>query len=109
MLYLLKTLIAAIVIVLTTELSKRSTSLAALLLALPIVSVISFIWIYCETKDKTKIAELSAETFWYVIPSLPMFLLFSWLLRHDVNFFIALLTCCALTAALFGVVRYFQT
>jgi hypothetical protein len=38
-----------------------------------------------------------------------MFLLFSWLLRHDVNFFIALLACCALTAALFGVVRYFQT
>jgi len=109
MLYLLKTLIAAIVIVLTTELSKRSTSLAALLLALPIVSVTSFIWIYCETQDKTKIAELSAETFWYVIPSLPMFLLFSWLLRHNVNFFIALLACCVLTAALFGVVRYFQT
>ena len=109
MLYLLKTLIAAIVIVLTTELSKRSTSLAALLLALPIVSVTSFIWIYFETKDKTKIAELSSETFWYVIPSLPMFLLFSWLLRHDVNFFIALLACCTLTAALFGMVRYFQT
>jgi uncharacterized membrane protein (GlpM family) len=109
MLYLLKTLIAAIVIVLTTELSKRSTSLAALLLALPIVSVTSFIWIYYETQDKSKIAELSSETFWYVIPSLPMFLLFSWLLRHDVNFFIALLSCCALTAALFGVVRYFQT
>jgi hypothetical protein len=54
MLYLLKTLIAAIVIVLTTELSKRSTSLAALLLALPIVSVTSFIWIYVETQDKTK-------------------------------------------------------
>ncbi len=109
MLYLLKTLIAAIVIVLTTELSKRNTSLAALLLALPIVSVTSFIWIYYETQDKSKIAELSAETFWYVIPSLPMFLLFSWLLRHDVNFFIALLSCCALTAALFGVVRHFQT
>ena len=77
MLYLLKTLIAAIVIVLTTELSKRSSSLAALLLALPIVSVTSFIWIYYETQDKIKIAELSSQTFWYVIPSLPMFLLFS--------------------------------
>lgn len=109
MLYLLKTLIAAIVIILTNELSKRSTSLAALLLALPIVSVTSFIWIYVETQDKTKIAELSSQTFWYVIPSLPMFLLFSWLLRHNVNFIIALLACCALTAALFGVVRYFQT
>jgi uncharacterized membrane protein (GlpM family) len=109
MLYLLKTLIAAIVIVLTTELSKRSTSLAALLLALPIVSVTSFIWIYYETQDKSKIAELSAETFWYVIPSLPMFLLFSWLLRHNVNFFVSLLASCALTATLFGVVRYFQS
>jgi hypothetical protein len=109
MLYLLKTLIAAIVIILTTEHSKRSSSLDALLLALPIISVTSFIWIYYETQDKTKIAELSSQTFWYVIPSLPMFLLFSWLLRHDVNFFIALLACCALTAAIFGVVRYFQT
>lgn len=109
MLYLLKTLIAAIVIVLTTELSKRSTSLAALLLALPIVSVTSFIWIWLETKDSNKIADLSSETFWYVIPSLPMFLLFSWLLRHNVNFFVALLACCGLTAAIFGAVRYFQT
>lgn len=109
MLYLLKTLIAAVVIVLTTELSKRSTSMAALLLALPIVSVTSFIWIWLETKDTNKIADLSSETFWYVIPSLPMFLLFSWLLRQNVNFMLALAACCVLTAALFGVVRYFQS
>lgn len=108
MLYLLKTLIAAVVIVITTELSKRSTALAALLLALPIVSVTSFIWIWLETQDKTKIAELSAQTFWYVIPSLPMFLLFSWLLTHNVNFYVSLLISCILTAILFAVVRYFQ-
>jgi hypothetical protein len=109
MLYLLKTLIAAIIIVLATELSKRSTSMAAFLLALPIVSITTFIWIWIETQDKNKIADLSSMTFWYVIPSLPMFLLFSWLLRHNVNFFVSLLACCVLTAGLFGAIKYFQS
>ncbi len=109
MLYLLKTLIAASIIVLATELSKRSSAMAALLLALPIVSITTFIWIWIETQDKNKIADLSSMTFWYVIPSLPMFLVFSWLLRHNVHFIVALLASCALTAALFGAVRYFQS
>ncbi len=69
MLYLLKTLIAASIIVIATELSKRSSAMAALLLALPIVSITTFIWIWIETQDKNKIADLSSMTFWYVIPS----------------------------------------
>ena len=108
MLYLLKTLIAASIIVLATELSKRSATMAAFLLALPIVSITTFIWIWIETQDKNKIADISSMTFWYVIPSLPMFLVFSWLLRHNVNFIIALLASCVLTAVLFSAVKYFQ-
>lgn len=109
MLYLLKTLIAASIIVLATELSKRSATMAAFLLALPIVSITTFIWIWVETQDKNKIADLSSMTFWYVIPSLPMFLVFSWLLRHNVNFIIALLASCVFTAVLFSAVKYFQS
>ena len=106
MLYLVKTLIAALVIVAVGEISKRSSALAAFLLALPIVSITAFVWIYIESKDKIKIADISHETFWYVIPTLPMFLLLSWMLKNDYNFYLSLAICCVLTAMLFAVTQY---
>lgn len=105
MFYAIKIAISALIIVLVGEASKRSSTLAALLLALPIVSVISCVWLYAETSDKVKIADLSYETFWFVLPTLPMFLLLSYLLRRDFNFYLALAICAVLTAVLFGVTQ----
>jgi O-antigen ligase len=107
MIYILKTLIAALVIVAATEISKRSSTMAALILALPIVSITAFVWVYMETKDKIKISEISEETFWYVIPTLPMFLLLAWMLRNNYNFYSSLIICSALTSGLFTVVQYY--
>lgn len=106
MFFAFKTIISALVIVFVGELSKRSSALAALLLALPLVSVIAFCWQYIETRDTLKIAEISSETFWYVLPTLPMFLLLSYLLKHEVNFYIAMLLCCLVTAALFAATQF---
>ena len=106
MLIIVKTIVAALVIVGVGEISKRSSTLSALLLALPIVSVTALILIYVESKDKVKIAEISYETFWYVIPSLPMFLLLSWLMRNEYNFYWSLFLCCILAAALFAITQY---
>jgi hypothetical protein len=109
MLYLFKTLLAALVIVAAVEISKRSSSLAAFLLAVPIVSITAFVWIYIESKDKIKIADMSQETFWYVIPSLPMFLIMGWMLRNDYNFYLSLFACCVLTAGLFAITQHLMT
>jgi len=97
------------IIVTVGEISKRSSTLAAFLLALPIVSIITFIWMYVESKDGLKVATISQETFWYVIPTLPMFLLLGWMLRNDYNFYFSLLLCCVLTAGLFAITQYFLT
>jgi len=109
MLYLVKTIIATFVIVAVGELCKRSSALAAFLLALPIISITAFVWIYQESKDKIKIADISLETFWYVIPTLPMFLLLSWMLRNNYNFYFSLIVCCVMTAGLFAVTQYLLT
>lgn len=101
----IKTLISALIIVLVGEASKRSSTLAALLLALPIVSVMSFVWLYVQTQDTVKIADLSYETFWFVLPTLPMFLLLSYLLRRDLSFPVALGICTVVTAALFALTQ----
>jgi hypothetical protein len=109
MIYVIKTLIAALIIVAVSEISKRSSALAAFVLALPITSIVAFVWVYLESKDKVKIADISQETFWYVIPTLPMFLLFSWLLKNDYNFFLSLTICCFITAVLFAITQYCLT
>jgi hypothetical protein len=106
MLYAIKTILSALIILIATELSKRSSSLAAFILALPLVSVITLCWIYIESKDITKVAAISHETFWYVLPTLPMFLLIPLLLRNVINFYVALIAACVVTAALMSLTQY---
>ena len=106
MIYAIKILISAFIIVAVNELSKRSTALAAMLLALPIVSVIAFTWEWTENADAEHIARMSTETFWFVLPTLPMFLLLSWLLRQGHNFFVAMAICSVMTALLFAATQY---
>ena len=103
---LVKTLISAIIITLVSEVAKRSPAFAALIASLPLVSVLGMIWIYQETNDIPRIAAHSEATFWFVLPSLPMFLVLPLMLRHGMGFYAALALNCAMTALLyFAMVR----
>jgi hypothetical protein len=84
--YCIKLAISALIITVVTEVAKRSGYVGGLIKSLPLISIISFVLLYLETKDQTKVASLSEGTFWFVLPTLPAFLLFPWLLRHDVAF-----------------------
>jgi F0F1-type ATP synthase assembly protein I len=77
---ILKYLITAGVVVLVSEFAKRSDKLGGLIAALPIVTVLTLIWLYVEQQPASKIANHAYYTFWYVLPTLPMFLLFPYLL-----------------------------
>ncbi len=109
MLYLLKILISALVITGASELARRSTGLAALLLALPIVSLLTFTWVWIEQRDPQQIARLSIETFWYVLPTLPLFIVLGWMLRQGFGFAVSLAAGCAVGAALLGVTQWLMS
>jgi hypothetical protein len=79
-LYLIKVVLSALMIVAITEATKRMGFWGALLAALPLLSLISMLWIYWETKDTQKIAAFSLQVFWFVIPSLSLFVTLPWLL-----------------------------
>jgi hypothetical protein len=98
---LVKTLLSAIIITMVSEVAKRSPAFAALIAALPLVSVLGMVWIYNETNDIPRIAAHSEATFWFVLPSLPMFLVLPVMLRHGVGFYVALALNCVLTALLY--------
>lgn len=96
-----KYLLTAAIVVLVSELAKRSDRLGGLVAALPLVTVLALIWLYLEQQPTQKIANHAWYTFWYVLPTLPMFLLFPALLQR-LGFWLALLACVLITVACFG-------
>ena len=74
--------ITAGLVVLISEIAKRSDKLGGLIAALPLVTVLTLIWLFMENQSTEKIANHAWYTFWYVVPTLPMFLLFPWLLKR---------------------------
>ncbi|MEQ3763385.1 MAG: DUF3147 family protein, partial [Alcanivorax sp.] len=72
--------VTAGLIVLISEVAKRSDKLGALIAALPMVTILAMIWLYVEKQPDAKIANHAWYTFWYVVPTLPMFLIFPTLL-----------------------------
>ena len=90
--FFINTLLAALVIAGVTELSRRFSFLAALLVSLPLSSVIALSFVYIESKDVAKVSSLSLEIFWLVLPSLLFFLVLPFLLKQGWNFWLALAT-----------------
>ncbi len=106
---LVKVLLTAVIILFATKLQLLSDKLSALLIALPLTSLLAMIWMHHdssieETSSRIdKIAGHAYYTFWFVLPTLPMFLLLPWMLRRGWGFYSSLATNCILTAALFWI------
>lgn len=88
--YLLKLFLSAGIIVAVSEVAKVNTALGALIKSLPLVSLLAILWIYLETRDTQRIAELSLSTFWLVLPTLPMFVVLWACLNAGWNFYAGL-------------------
>jgi hypothetical protein len=99
--YLIKVAISATMVVAVSEVSKRFTTLGALLASLPLVSLLAMIWLYVDTRDEAKVAELASEIFWLVLPSLALFLVLPTLLRMGKTFWVSLAVSCTITAVLY--------
>ena len=103
---ILKYLITAFIIVLVSEIAKRSDKVGALISSLPLVTILVLIWLYLENQSIEKIANHAFYTFWYVIPTLPMFLIIPYLLNKGYNFTMSLSISILITFFCFIVTNY---
>ena len=102
MLYLaIKAALSGIIIAIVSEVAKRYPGFGALIASLPLVSLLGMIWLWRDKPDVANMASHVEATFWFVLPSLPMFLVMPWLLRSGVGFWATLAIGCALTIALY--------
>jgi F0F1-type ATP synthase assembly protein I len=98
---IVKYLLTSAVVVGVSEFAKRSDRLGGLIAALPMVTVLALIWLHIENQPQEKIANHAWYTFWYVVPTLPMFLAFPVLLPR-IGFWPALMACMVLTVVCFA-------
>lgn len=102
MLYLiLKAAISGVLVAAASEIARRHAGFGALIASLPLISVLGMIWLWRDTQDLTRLADHAQATLWYVLPSLPMFVLIPVMLRAGFGFWISLAAGCALTIALY--------
>jgi hypothetical protein len=95
-----KYFITAFLIVFVSEIAKRSDKIGAVISSFPLVTILILIWLYVENQDKLKIQNHAYYTFWYVIPTLPMFILFPFL-YDKLGFWMDLFVCLIITAVIF--------
>ena len=98
---LTKYLVTAAIVVAVSEFAKRSDRLGGFVAALPLVTLLALIWLHVEKQPEARVANHAYYTFWYVLPTLPMFLAFPWLLAR-IGFWPTLAASAAITVVCFA-------
>jgi cobalamin synthase len=99
--FIIKCGLSGIIIAIVSEVAKRSPAFGALIVSLPLVSLLGIVWLWRDTGDAQRIADHAESTFWFVLPSLPMFLVLPAMLRADIGIGPSLVACCLMTVALY--------
>ena len=106
MYFFLKTIISAIIIVAVSEIAKKYTWTAAIIVSLPLTSLLAFIWLYWDTKDYQKVIELSYSTLVMSIPSCVFFIVLPILLKFKQNFVFSLIVSIISTAIAYAIFMF---
>lgn len=106
MYFILKAVLSGIIVAAVSVIAKRYPGYGGLLASLPLISVFGMIWLWRDTHDPTRLAAHAEATFWFVLPSLPMFLLIPLLLRRGFAFPVTLIAGCAVTMMLYAVTTW---
>ena len=103
---LLKAALSGIIIAVVSETARRAPGVGALIASLPMISILGMVWLWRDGVGADQIAAHAQATFWYVLPSLPMFLIVPVLLKRGVGFWPALSVGCLLTVGLYSAMAW---
>ena len=103
MVYLLvKAALSGLLIAIISEVARRQPGWGGLLASLPLTSLLAMIWLWRDTHDAEKIAQQAISTFWFFLPSVPMFLILPWMLRAGFGFWVSMIAASAITIGLYA-------
>ena len=100
--FVAKAALSGLIIAAVSTIAKRSPGFGALVASLPLISVLGMLWLWHDTHDPARMEHHVGATFWYVLPSLPMFLLIPAMMRAGAGFYLSLAAGCILTISLYA-------
>jgi hypothetical protein len=104
--FVIKAALSGLIVAAVSVIAKRYPGFGGLVASLPLISVLGMIWLWRDTHDPVRMAAHAEATFWFVLPSLPMFLLIPMMLRRGVPFAAALAIGCGLTVILYAAMTW---
>jgi hypothetical protein len=99
---IIKAGISGVIVAAVSEIARRYPGWGGLLASLPLTSLLAMIWLYRDSADTERVAELSISTFWFFLPSIPLFIALPMLLRTNLGFWLSMVLCIAGTLALYA-------
>ena len=106
LLFTIKAILSGLLVAAISTVARRHPGWGGLLASLPMVSVLSMIWLYGETRDVESVARLSLGAFWFILPSLPMFVAIPFMLRSGVGFVPTMIVAAAMTIFLYAAMSW---
>ena len=100
---IIKIIFTALVIVIISEIAKRSTLIAGIVASIPLTSLLAFMWLYFDTQDPNSIRDLSRNILLMIPPSLTFFIALYSLIGWDISFYSSLLISILLTAFVYWI------
>ncbi len=98
-----KAVISGVIIAVASEAARRSALVGAIIVSLPLISILTLGWLYWETGDAQKVQDLSWSILWLIVPSLAFFVAVPLLIRAGARVPLAILASCGITAAVYAV------
>lgn len=102
LLFLIKAAVSGLLVALISTVARRYPGWGGLLASLPLVSVLAMLWLYGETREPEKVAALAMSTFWFILPSMPLFLIIPMMLRSGWSFGVTMVTAIVVTMTLYA-------
>lgn len=87
---IVKILISAIIIGVITEFSRRYPQQGGVIAALPIVSLLSILWLYTQGEQMDKISKFAIGVVWGLPGTVVMLLIIGMALKHSIHLFASL-------------------
>jgi len=100
--FTIKAAISGLIAAAVSEIARRYPGWGGLVASLPLTSLMAMIWLWRDSGDAAKVADLSSGAMWFILPSLPLFLIIPWLIRSGMGFWAALGIGVAITLALYA-------
>jgi hypothetical protein len=100
--FIIKAGLSGLIVAAVSEVARRHPGWGGLIASLPLTSLLAMIWLWRDSGDPERVAELSISTLWFFAPSVPLFIALPILIRAHLGFWPSMAVCIVGTLALYA-------